>query len=84
MSNPPSVNSSFKGQAPFNSSYKTAGLKLANNPNSLRIFNNPASGRRLGSNLYQGDVVVSPPIDPSKTLSLFLAIANASSVRGTP
>ena len=58
ISNPPSVSSSFKGQAPFNSSYKTAGLKLANNPNSLRIFNKPASGLRFGSNLYHGEVVV--------------------------
>ena len=76
--------SSFKGQAPFNSLYKYAGLRLANKFKDFLIFNKPASGLNEGSNLYQGDVVVSPPIDPNKTASLSFAISIASSLKGVP
>ena len=84
ISKPPSVISSFKGQAPFNSSYNTAGLKFANRFNAFLIFSNPASGLLDGSSLYQGDVLASPPIDPSNTASLFFASSIVSSVNGTP
>ena len=76
--------SSRSGHAAFNSSYKYAGLKFAKRFNSLRIFKSPASGLKFGGSLYQGEVVVFPPMEPISTASLALAAAIASSVKGTP
>ena len=84
ISNPPSVNSSFSGQAFFSSSYSTAGRRFANRFSSFRIFKSPASGRLDGSNRYHGEVLVSPPIDPISTASLSFAKRIISSVSGTP
>ena len=84
MSKPPSVMDSFNGQAPFSSSYRTAGRRLANRFNSFRILKSPASGRFDGSNWYHGEVLASPPIDPISTASHFFASATVSSVSGTP
>ena len=84
ISNPSPITSSRSGHAFFNSSYKYAGLMLANNPRDLRSFNKPASSLNCAGSLYHGDVLVFPPIEPINTASLFLAISKASSVNGSP
>ena len=38
----------------------------------------------MGSSLYQGDVLVSPPMEPISTASALFAVLTASSVKGTP
>ena len=84
ISNPSPITSSRSGHAFFNSSYKYAGLILANNPRALRSFNNPASGLRSGATSYHLELPTLPPTAPRSTASEALAIATASSVRGTP
>ena len=84
MSNPSPMISSRRGHAARSSLYKYAGRILANNSKSLRIFNNPASGLRSGATSYHLELPTLPPTAPRSTASEALAIATASSVRGTP
>ena len=51
---------------------------------ALRIFKSPASGLKFGGSWYQGEVLVSPPIEPISTASAAFAVSMASSVNGTP
>ena len=84
MSKPSPIISSFNGQASFNSWYRYAGRRFANRPNDFRIFKSPASGRLSGLNLYHGEVLASPPMEPIRTASHFFASSMVSSVSGTP
>lgn len=74
----PSTHSSFKGDKELAPLTTVVGRIFANKFNDLRNFNNPCSGRLLGS------VHLGPPIAPSKIASALLHAFKVFSVKGSP